>query len=158
MGHTKLPVILIVIFMVCFVAYMKSYMTIKDEITILQTTVETIRPNILDEKLPIIVYDKIVNPLSFIQSIFKWRAISTKETSYSSSLENFMENKSAYTCIYSSDSDATVTVNGKVNVILYQHNLLILPRGWTFSSSSSSSLSLFHIDTMASFVASFIPI
>jgi hypothetical protein len=134
---------------------MKSYMAIRDEITILQTTVETIRPDLLDEKLPILVYDKLVNPLSFIQSIFKWRAISTKETSYSS-LE-IEEKKSAYTCIYSLDSNAIITVNNKVDVILYQYNLLILPRGWTFSSSSSS-LSLFHIDTIASFMTRFIPV
>lgn len=153
----KVPFLIIVI--VVFILYIIGFRKYADSLTILQANASTLHPNILFEKLPVIVYDKIVNPIELIHTIFKYQFAFIKHIPSMSK-----PNVKSMICILHAKKNTNVLLkHPKYTTIieckLDKHNIFIIPYGWVIPNiSNNKSCDIYICDTIFSKVLSFINI
>jgi len=134
MNHTRSSYTLwIILIILLVVVYVWSALSTPKETVIIQTSVQSFRPELLNEKNPIVVEDRIFQLEQFLQIAFKWVSIKTSSSSGNGSTKV----KSSYAVFWSDTSDTIITIcrpNGSpVELVLPMQNVLILPMLWTWS-------------------------
>lgn len=90
-------------------AYAKLYLKPKTDVELLQSNLENFDPNLLFEKQPIILYDKIVNPKNVIDVFFKYTHNLSHDSIVSPSIEK--QNLSKFLIIHNTDdNDQMITL------------------------------------------------
>ena len=69
---------LILAILTCCILYMNAYMCYKPDINIIQTRLSNIDFDILSEKYPIVIYDRILKPQDLVETLFKYSYIQQK--------------------------------------------------------------------------------
>lgn len=97
---------------VCIASYISIYTKPKKHMEILQSELATLKTEFLLEKQPLIIYDKIVDPIEVIQSTFKY--LYTFKIHKLLTANNVYQSNSRYTLIHnSSEEDLTITLSKK---------------------------------------------
>lgn len=95
--------------LICIVCYISIYTKPKKHIEILQSDLSSLKTEFLLEKQPLIIYDKIVDPLEVIQSTFKY--LYTFKIHKSLTANHIYQSNSRYALIHNpSDEDLTITL------------------------------------------------
>lgn len=109
----------------------------RNDFQIIQSNLNNIRDDVLYEKYPIIIYDKIVNVTDLLNTLFKYQYICkfTKNINTNTSLKNY----SKYMIIhntYTHDIEVSLSNNHNENVVIIipAYNVLIIPFMWSVNS------------------------
>lgn len=98
---------LILSFTICLIVYLNSYFSVSNEHGIIHTTLRGITDSTFHSKLPVYIYDKLVNPADLLYTLFKYQYIYHVLSFSNSSL--LKKNLSKYLVIYN-DSDTEDSV------------------------------------------------
>lgn len=97
---------------VCLVSYIYIYTKPKKHIEILQSELASLKTEFLLEKQPLIIYDKIVDPIEVIQSTFKY--LYTFKIHKSLTANQVYQSNSRYALIHNpNEEDLTITLSKK---------------------------------------------
>lgn len=127
----SISVLVWILLILIIVVYFWSATSVASETTIIQTTLAAFNPDLLNEKNPILIQDRVANTDEFIETVFKWVWVK-KQTQSSSS------NKNSYT-LFHPPRKTTITIHrpgaqSDVDIIVPEHAILILPMRWTWST------------------------
>ena len=152
----------IVLVILLIVVYIWSALSTPKETIIVQTSMLSFKPELLNEKNPLIVEDRICHLDQFLQIAFKW--VTKKDVSDSSNSQGSQDSQkvtSSYLVFWSNTENITITIcrpgGSPVDIILYAQNILVLPMRWTWnvmSVNESANLTIVAINTLFGLVAS----
>ena len=120
----------IIIIILIVLIYYRYYTKIEKTIQINQIFLENFTPNLLYEKYPLLIYDRIQDPDELTKTIFKYSYLfKTKKKTKKS------KTTAKYTLVYSSyDSVLDITQSDNyISINLAANQVVILPYGWKYS-------------------------
>ena len=136
----KLLITLIVL--VCAI-YIKFYIRPNQSFHIIQLGIGQLKPSHLLEKSPIVIDDRIVDPLSVCtgSSAFRYLYITMKSDTESTPFE-IVRNHYKYTILYALDQGVTLIhlyhpknkSNTFVEIMLYTNQCIIVPMSWKYAT------------------------
>ena len=175
--YTKVLVsVLVILIIIVYIHYYTSY---KQDYNILQTYLNSVDLNLVYEKYPIVIYDRIINPDELTKTLFAYTYI-FKSTRVCKGPTNPIYNSSKHLIIWSDQDSMINIINPKyknsfrwqrkdglsistnplskienasvqyVTVKLKRNQVLILPAFWMFDSSKD--VSLIHLNDLLSCV------
>ena len=121
----------------------------KAEYTMLQTTIENFTPQLLNEKLPILVESPIVNVSDMLTTVFKYCYLYTKKVTKT---EN--KNKYGYLLITSKTNDnSLISIKHPkyleiLNITLHKNQVLILPPLWWYKCNTDIGIDMYGLKTL----------
>lgn len=152
--NKTLSITLVILVLLFYIQYYSKY---NYDYTLIQGYLDTITPNHLLEKSPIIIYDQIVDPRQLLKTLFKYTYGYSSQSVISDPLHVYT-NSSKYMILYSHSSSTSVNlINPKYNtklslkknkstkifieledvayvtVKLKPNQVLILPSFWSFN-------------------------
>ena len=139
-----LPILWIVLLILVFIVYFWSATSVATETTIVQTSLTAFNPDLLNEKNPILIQDRVANTDEFIETAFKWVWIKKQEQ------KSNLPKPNSYTLFHPS-SKTTINIHrpgpkSDVDLILPAKARLILPRHWTWSTQTK--ITVWKINTL----------
>ena len=126
---------------------MHTYRKPSKDLTIIQVDAKTINPDIIHEKLPIFIHDRIVDPIDLVRKVFKY---------YFISIDAFVSGKKgAFTIMHVLNRETVVHIkHPKFSTVLqcklYPHNVLMVPRGWEIRGIDKKFMNVFTGHTILS--------
>lgn len=129
-------VIILVILIVLI--YIKSLFKIPQDFTLIQVDLTNIHPDHVHEKQPILVYDKIVNPIELLTTVFKYYFISIKKISEQQQ-KNISVVKNTFLILHARNPNAFVNIkhpkqNQVITINMNKYNVLMVPYKWKIES------------------------
>ncbi len=164
---TKFLILIIIVLTVLI--YYNHYSRYNIDYNVIQLFLEQLTLEILNERNPIIIYDRLVNPEILFDTLFKYSFIFKKK--YYLNDNNFIQNtKSKYTLLLNPNTDVDINIispihnsnikynidtieTSKVNYItikLKKQQILILPPFWNFNINKNDSLIIYRLDDIIS--------
>lgn len=154
------PLLLVVLILI-IVVYTQYYLKYNTAYRIIQAPLTKIDENVLYEKYPIVVADRIVKPESLLHTLFKYKYLTSSfGTRAGSQFPYFAVNK--YTLIYNTIEDVDINIIAPqyrnefqgfksnidlnstqaqyVTIKLKKQQIIILPAFWIYQSSSPHSV------------------
>lgn len=146
------------------ILYLQNYFKCKSDIQIIQTSIENINIDILHEKYPIVIYDRIFKPSDLLKTLFAYTFVHSR-VSNSARDDKLTQNVAKYVIIYNENSDVDIEIFhpknnirfkrsqsvldfqdmdsdvSYVTVKLKKNQLLILPMFWIYHSN-------YHVQTI----------
>lgn len=123
--------------LVCAI-YLRYYLSPNPKLEILQTSISQLQPQLLFEKLPIILNEGIVDPLDLVRKVFRFLYIYKKHiTTFPQ--DTWVKNKARYLVVYSLNPDGILGIthpkNPKhhIHIKLSAHKCIILPTSWSYN-------------------------
>lgn len=141
--------------------YVSYYIKVNPSLTLMQSGIQNIDFDMLYNKTPIVVTDRIVDVHDILSTIFKYQysfiSSPMNKTSWLRNSHKFM--------IVSVRTDQTIQVahpHAKVgegnyefiDVVMRKHQIIILPFGWWISAPSS--VNIYQLDDMISKMVSYV--
>lgn len=148
-----------IVLILILLVYLQYYLKYNTSYQIIQTELSKMSSNVLYEKYPIIISDRLVDPKSLLSTLFKYTYI-TKIIEDRPPTVNITACMSKYTLIYSTTDDIFVNIISPtyiyfknqeidsadiafVTIKLKKQQVLILPSFWLYQSNSQhTSISL----------------
>lgn len=131
----KLLIILIIL--ILFV-YLNQYFKVNSEFVIIQIGLSKITPEILFEKSPIIINERVINSYQLLDTIFKYLYIKSSQTISIKDEKYTCYGK--YTILQNQEKDCTIDVfhpkkeKHFQKIKLYRNQCMILPMFWKYKS------------------------
>ncbi len=160
-----MKILLLILLILISIIYIKYYTKINIDSNILQVNLNNLDYNILQEKYPIVIYDKVVNVNDVINKTFKH--LYSKKYLNTIFSENIKQNLSKYAIFHNnSNENIDIIISNPINskdlsfknseynnnfltssetnidnifsikIILKPYNILIIPYGWLFKCTS----------------------
>jgi hypothetical protein len=135
--------IYIIISLVVFIYY-RYTLKINPEFEIIQTQLDKFRPSMFFEKQPIILTDKLVDPIQLTKSIFKYLYV-FKTQFITKHTERNQQVKFKYLIVCSQSDTTIVTIyhpkgeETKLDINLYQSQCIIIPMAWKYNVSHDAT-------------------
>jgi hypothetical protein len=139
--NTKTLIIFVTV-LILFI-YIRFYTNVTTNIKIVQLALAELTPAILNQKNPIVIDDKIVNPISLLHTVFKYLFVSKHIKNIEDGDANvFRQNKARFLILYSNKDDNSIDIanprfvkdNTKeppfVEIKLHANMCMILPFKW----------------------------
>lgn len=131
----------IIILLIIYIYY-HYYTTPRKDFKISQVYLDNIQPKVLNEKYPILIYDRIIEPKGLLDTLFKYAYQFSSEKPVMFNNQP-MKASNKYTLVYNQLTNANVNIihpfqkdNLKdpeyVTIKLQQNQVIILPYGWFF--------------------------
>jgi hypothetical protein len=148
--------VLIMIILIAFI-YLRYYVGVVNTIKILQAPVSELTPSLLMQRFPIVIEDRIVNPLSLLQTVFKWQYLYKRVTTMESSSEAYRRNDARYLLLFSNREGASIEIaNPKkrasgveelpfVELLLHENMCAVIPFGWLYRIRDAQGLGSFAL-------------
>ena len=142
-SRTQFLLIAILICVVLFI-YIQHAFEVHPSFEMIQTDLSEFNGDMLFAKCPIILNDKIVEPMSLCDTIFKYMYVNKSKQEFAASSSEARElrvNRCLFVVLYGDQtSDFIVTIQHPVKATsidckLAYHQCLILPIRWRFSSN-----------------------
>lgn len=125
--------------------YLRFYMSVSSNVKITQLSLTELSHSILMEKNPIIIEERIVNPISLLQTVFKYMYVykRVKEVEDGDGLK-FRQNRARFMILSSKIDDCSVQIQNPnvsvedtasppyVDVRLHANMTMILPYKWWY--------------------------
>lgn len=147
-------------FVVLFVIlYLQNSLKYKSDIKIIQSSVENINIDVLHEKYPIVIYDRIIKPNELLKSLFAYTFVTSRISPFVlNANDKLIQNMAKYVILYNEILDVDIEIfhpknNIKfsklqsiqafsdlasdvsfVTIKLRKNQVLILPMFWIFYS------------------------
>lgn len=100
-----LSYVLVVVAVILFVImYVHSANSVREELYVIQTNVSTFRADMLKEKMPIVLHDKIVNALETTTTLCKYMYFKISSDDTSSFINHLVHCRSRYTVLHNTSS------------------------------------------------------
>jgi hypothetical protein len=176
--------LLIVIFvLIIIIFYLQCYFKMPLEYNLLQTTIKSFKQDLLYEKQPIYIYDKLVNPADLFNTIFKYtymyHTLSLSDSRYTK------KNLSKFLIIYNDTDDTPTTISishpksvksdflksrflkkhykisnnhihdNTIDVIVRPQNCIIVPMHWVYRTNLDNILEI-HLHDVITSISSFL--
>lgn len=146
----KLIYVLIALITIVYVHYT---IKINASFDLIQTSINDIKPQMLFEKLPIIINEPIVNPNQLTYTIFKYMHLYKRFKKLTKSHRC----KSKYTVIFSPNCNQNVKVqhpfyNETVELPLGQHQCIIMPARWIIQIENNKIIESIELDDLFSLI------
>lgn len=155
--YTNVLIIIVVILIICI--YIYYYTKYKSDYNILQTYLDKIDLNLIYEKYPVVIYDKVIDPAQLIKTLFAYTYLFKKQEKIKPIYCTI--NRSKHMILWNADNDISINlinpkysrdikwtkVNGyKISTVDFMNNnkiqyitiklkanqILILPTFWIF--------------------------
>lgn len=151
------------------VIYLRFYMQVANTVKIVQLSLSELNPGVLMQKNPIIIEERIVNPLSLLQTVFKYmyvykhvKAIEEGDPSV------FRQNRARFMIIASKADDCSVQIlNPKfasggvssdggeseppyVDIRLHANMCMVLPHKWWYRLPEPNYISTIALEDTVS--------
>ena len=170
MNASKILILCIVVLLVYL--YIQSYMSVKEDYTILQTWLEKVTPETLADKYPIVIFDQIVKPEQLCSTLFAYLYITVKHKTISGR-DGIRKNVAKYLVLYSTTETINIhLISPKyrrmikygdkieaqdpkiqyVTIKLKPHQLLIVPMSWSFACDGEQCHAMHVHDIISLFV------
>lgn len=137
MDQKTTKVLIIILILLILLMYFKFYGKYNTENRILQVYLDNITPNILMEKYPVLLYDKIVNPQDLISSLFY--GLYNFQTDSVKWIGNPVLSSSKYTLLFNNSSMSYINIVSPIN---RAHFLWRKEAGEIISTSPLSEISV----------------
>ncbi len=155
---TKPLVFIVLVLIVVSWIFMYTKVPMVSEIEILQMNLHQVKPEILLEKKPIIIQDKIMCVDALVKTTFAYNYLVMDE-SFVKTGDTFMKARSKYTLLTSPFWDARIDiavpgsdVNKFVSVKLGRNQVLILPAMWHYRTMTEKVKRIILDDLVTMFV------
>lgn len=156
----QLKYIILCIIIIVLICHIRFYTKTHPSLTILQSTIDKVDFEMLNNKIPIIITDRVVNIQDVFTTIFNYQYTFINQINKSKSWE---QNSSKF-MIASPDTNQTIKIahpksnlrDGKyeyVDIVLQKNQILILPYGWWILTNNYP---LFVLDDVFSKMISYI--
>jgi hypothetical protein len=143
-GFIKRHTLVIVLIVLIVVAYINFYITPSKEIEIIQMKVNALDLSHLLEKKPIVLYERLVNPLGLLNTVFKYISIRNKPwIIYNKEYSPFMQNTRRFNVVYAANDCQIQLVHpnlfskGYPSDVVYmqlkKYQTVIIPMFWWYS-------------------------
>lgn len=142
-----MKILIIVLISLLVFVYLTQYFKVNKDFEIIQVNISHLTPDLLFEKSPIIVNERIVDPKQLLQTVFKYLFLKNKESIAEVKKQNVCFGK--YTILQDSKKDNIVNVihpknkNKNKKIKLYQNQCMILPMYWKYQPESE--LKVIHL-------------
>jgi hypothetical protein len=150
--------LVIVIIALLIVNYLRFYLTVVKHVKIIQVSIAELSLSLLLKKNPIVLNERIVNPLNLLQTVFKYSYIFKRIQNINTSSE-FTQNKARYVILSSRSDNCSVhilnplmTQEAYVDVKLHNNMVMILPFRWFYRLPNPSQISSIHIEDTISYM------
>lgn len=160
--------IAIIIILISFIYY-NHYKRFNTDYNIIQLFLEQVNLDILNERNPIIIFDRIVNPEILFETLFKYSFIFKKKY-YLKNNNSIQNTKSKYTLLLNPENNVDINIispihnnsikynidsleESNVNYItikLKKQQMLILPPFWNFTIKKEDTLIIYRLDDLIS--------
>ena len=156
-GNTK-KLLLVIIVLVIYV-YLRYYLTPNSQTKIVQVSLTELTPSLLLQKNPIVIEERLVNPLNLVQTAFKYLYMFKKIQAQPKHQPDFTKNTSRYLLIMSNRHNSSVEIRNPTNPInknivdvrLHANMCLILPFKWWYRFHDHESIQMVHLDDILSY-------
>jgi hypothetical protein len=144
------PILWITLAVLILAVYIWSATSTAKETVIVQTSLASFTPDLLNEKNPILIEDRVVDLYQFINAAFKWVFI--KEIKSSGS-DGSPSNPFSYLVLHSnSETDTHIYIcrpgGSDVEMIIPAYTIFILPTGWRWSIKIQNAITILGINTL----------
>lgn len=128
------------------IVYIKHTIQINNTFEIIQTEIESLHPSMIDERLPIIISESMVNPYMLTKTTFAYRFLFTYNFK-NESVGKLIKNNNKYLIMYH-DSPTVIDVyhpnyenqdNLFIQMKLKEKQVLILPMQWYYRCHSPTT-------------------
>lgn len=162
-GFVRKHLLLVVLVSLLVLLYIKYYITPSRDLEILQLSLEKLDVGHLLEKKPIVLTERLANPLGLLDTVFKYLAVRNRSwIVYNKSYLPFQQNKHRFMVIYASSACELQLVhprfylNGFPSDIVYmtlkKRQTVIIPMFWWYSIKGHAFS--MEVDTLFSLVYS----
>ena len=153
MGATK--TLLIIVLALAIILYIQAYLKPKQEYTIIQTYLDKITQDTLQDKYPIVIYDLIHEPRTLLDTLFAYQFAFSNNKTLSEPTNEVIKARSKYNIIYSDNDSSTINIISPkhtafikpktplqdqsdqiqyITIKLKKHQVMILPLSWYFAT------------------------
>jgi len=136
----------VLVALLCIV-YIQLSQRVSDKFTILQTSTDTILPEHIIEKLPILVHERIVDPIQLVKTVFKYQFVSIQKCAPPVKQHTI---NCAYYVVHAkekSHNDVFIKhpkMSNIVNCQMDQHSVLLVPNKWVVQFGNPKHFDVFE--------------
>ena len=147
----KKHIVIFIITILLIVVYFQYAFRVSQNINIIQLNLEKINLDILYEKNPSVIYDRVMDPSDLLKNLFAYNYISAKDILVSFQEGNIIKNMHKYAGLYNELANVEINIFHPSNIInesctfqdlgpeaqyitikLKKNQLLILPMFWLY--------------------------
>lgn len=158
--NTK-KLVLVIVILILFI-YLRYWLSVSGVVKIVQLSLVELSPSILMQKNPIVIEERLVNPISLLQTVFKymyiWKTVKAVEDGDSAV---FKQNNSRFLIATSNaDGSSVQIINPKYNdatnespyidIKLHANMSMILPFKWWYRFTTPKNISTIRLDDIIS--------
>jgi hypothetical protein len=130
--------------------YVQGLKKIPNNFTLIQVDLKNIHADIIHEKQPILIYDKIVDPKELMNTVFKYFFISIKKVE--NLKKNVFDNKNTYAIIHAKSENVDVEIKHPkfqdiMRVKMAKHNVLMVPCKWKIDIKSKNFFEIYFANS-----------
>lgn len=142
------------------IAYVHFSLKPKNDVQILQATLQNITDSVLYEKYPIVIHDQLVDAEALTRTLFKYQFAFSRVMHLAKSEKHTSSHK--FLIAHNNQSTSNMTINitspstkhPPVDVLLPPYAVLIVPYKWTISCDTDTSFILLNDYIHALFASS----
>jgi hypothetical protein len=127
---------ILLVFLLLYIVYHKAYFKKQNDFKIIQTTLANISQDILLERYPIYIKEKIVTVDDLKKTVFKYDYVSCKYKM--SQLHTEEKTVAKYTIIHNTyEKNIRIELkntNDYIDLIIEPYNVVVLPLGWSYKT------------------------
>lgn len=155
-----------VIALVVFV-YLRFYLTVSKDIKIMQLSVLELTPSILMKKQPIVLDERIVNPMSLLQTVFKYMYVYKRLKAVEDDTQSkYTQNKARFLVLFSNNGTNSIEIANPcfkqrdsveppfIEIMLHANMCMIVPHKWLYRVNTPRGVSSIALDDVLSLVMS----
>jgi hypothetical protein len=154
--------IIAAIIVLLYVLLLQTAPNVSDVFEVLQLSLDQFHGELLFEKKPIVITDKVVEPLSLLSTLFKYTYLYKHfDQQNTATYDTMMPNKAQY-CIFTPTCDEAAVIiehpnikkfDSNLEIVLQRHQVLVLPFKWRYKVKQGT-LNLIHLHTILSCICS----
>lgn len=141
MAVNRVLVCLLVVLIICTILQYELH--VKDEFDIIQTQVSDITDKMLQEKLPIVIHERIVDLKDLVTKVFKYQYMTCVETTRHA-IHKVHKNVGRFTILQSLDVSGCAIVlrnphyENTTTLLLQIYQVVVIPRYWAYTIEKGS--------------------
>ena len=154
--------VIVAIILVLYILMLQISPNVSDVFEVLQLTLDQFHGELLFEKKPIVITDKIVDPMSLLHTLFKYtylyKHFDTHDVTILSQ-DNMLQNAAQY-CVFTPACDQAAVIiehpdtkkfENNLEIILERHQVLVLPFKWRYKVKQGK-VNLIFLHTILSLI------
>ena len=150
--------VIVAIIVVLYILVLQMSPTVSPVFEVLQLSLDQFYEELLFEKKPIVITDKVVDPMALLNTLFKYTYL-YKQFDTQNSSETMLQNPAQYCIFTPSCEQAQVIIehpdikkfDSNLEIVLERNQVLVLPLKWRYKVKQGT-LNLIYLHTILSLV------